>query len=152
MLRCGIDLFLEEKDNIDIQSIFHAKEKRDLSAAYKFYCEKELTNAHTAAADTEATFEIFKAQLKRYPDIINDVTYISKTFSNNYSTHIDNAKRILKKEDQYYLCFGKYKDMRFQDIYEKDRGYFKWMYNADFSLHTKAKLKQVCNQLGISLG
>ncbi len=151
MLRCGLDLFLEEKDNIDIQNIFHAKEKRDLSAAYKFYCEKELTNAHTAEADVEATFEIFKAQLERYPDIINDIAYISKTYSNTSSGHLDNAKRILKKDHQFYLCFGKYKDMRFQDIYEKDRGYFKWMYNADFGLHTKAKLKQVCDELGISL-
>jgi DNA polymerase-3 subunit epsilon len=151
MLRCGIDLYIENKNNIDIQTIFHTKEKRDLSAAYQFYCEKELTNAHTAEADTEATYEIFKAQLLRYPDIINDVAYISKTYSMNSSGHLDNAKRILKKDNQYYLCFGKYKDMRFQDIFEKDKGYFKWMYNADFGLHTKAKLKQVCNELGISL-
>jgi len=151
MLRCGIDLFLEEKNNIDIQSIFHAKEKRDLAAAYQFYCQKELTNAHTAEADTEATYEIFKAQLNRYPDIINDVHYISKTFSQTSSSHLDNAKRILKKDNTYYLCFGKYKDMRFQDIYEKDKGYFRWMYNADFGLHTKAKLKQVCDELGISI-
>lgn len=151
MLRCGIDLFIEEKNNIDVQSIFHAKEKRDLSAAYQFYCEKELINAHTAEADVEATYEIFKAQLERYPDIINDIAYISKTFSHTASGHLDNAKRILKKDNQYYLCFGKYKDMRFQDIYEKDRGYFRWMYQADFGLHTKAKLKQVCNELGISL-
>lgn len=151
MLRCGIDLFLEEKNNIDVQSIFHAKEKRDLSAAYQFYCEKELTNAHTAEADTEATYEIFLAQLQRYPDIFNDVAYISKTFSHTASGHLDNAKRILKKDNQYYLCFGKYKDMRFQDIYEKDKGYFKWMYQADFGLHTKSKLKQVCQELGIPL-
>jgi len=151
MLRCGIDLYLEEKNNIDVQTIFHAKEKRDLSAAYQFYCEKELTNAHSAEADTEATYEIFKAQLTRYPDIINDIAYISKTYSQNSSAHLDNAKRILKKDNQYFLCFGKYKDMRFQDIYEKNKGYFKWMYNADFGLHTKAKLKQACNELGISL-
>lgn len=151
MLRCGIDLYVEDKNNIDVQSIFHAKEKRDLAAAYKFYCDKELINAHTAEADTEATYEIFKAQLIRYSDIPNDIAYISKNYSNHTSGHLDNAKRILKKDNQYYLCFGKYKDMRFQEIYEKDRGYFKWMYNADFGLHTKLKLKKVCGELGIPL-
>lgn len=151
MLRCGLDIFVEEKNNIDVQAIFHAKEKRDLEAAYQFYCQRDLINAHTAEADTEATYDIFKAQLERYPDIIPNVEYISKTFSNISTTHLDNAKRIQRKGNDYFLCFGKYKDMRFQDIFEKDRGYFKWMYNADFGLHTKAKLKQVCDELDISL-
>jgi DNA polymerase III subunit epsilon len=151
MLRCDIDLFTEEKNNIDVQTIFHAKEKRDLTAAYQFYCGKNLTNAHTAEADTEATYEIFLSQLERYDDIIPDVEYISKTYSQNTGSHLDSGKRIQKKGDEYFLCFGKYKDMNFKDIYAKDRGYFSWMYNADFGLHTKAKLKQVCDELGIKL-
>lgn len=151
MLRSNIDIFSEEKNNIDVQNIFHAKEKRDLTAAYQFYCNKDLTNAHTAEADTEATYEIFLSQLERYDDIIPDVEYISKTFTLNSGLHLDSGKRILKKGEDYILCFGKYKDMKFQDIYAKDRGYFSWMYNADFGLHTKAKLKQVCDELGIKL-
>lgn len=151
MLRCHIDIKSENKNNIDVQSIFHAKEKRDLSAAYQFYCGKDMTNAHTAEADTEATYEIFMAQLRRYEDIIPDVEYISKTYSHTTGNHLDSGKRIQKKGDDYLLCFGKYKDMKFQDINSKDPGYFKWMYNADFGLHTKAKLKQVCDELGIKI-
>lgn len=150
MLRCGYDLDLEKKSNIDVQAIYHAMEKRDLSAAYKFYCDKTLENAHTAEADTEATYEVFKAQLERYPDIINNVDYISKTF-NNLSNHVDTAKRIMKKGDDFVLCFGKHKDMTFKEIFEKDKGYFRWMYHADFGLHTKAKLKEICDDLGIKV-
>jgi len=121
-----------------------------LSAAYQFYCNKTLENAHTAEADTEATYEVFKAQLERYPDIINNVEYISQTF-NNGSNHVDTGKRIMKRGADFVLCFGKYKDMSFQEIFEKDKGYFRWMYNADFGLHTKTKLKEICDDLGIKI-
>ncbi len=150
MMRHGYDLGLEKRSNIDIQAIFHTMEKRDLSSAYKFYCDKALVNAHTAEADTEATYEIFKAQLERYPEIINNIDYIAQTFSNG-SNHVDTGKRIMKKGDQYILCFGKYKDLTFQEIFEKDKGYFRWMYNADFGLHTKSKLKEICDELGIKV-
>lgn len=150
MLRCGIDLYVEEKNNIDVQAIFHAMEKRDLTAAYKFYCGKSLENAHTAEADTEATYEILLAQLDRYPEILNNVEYISNTY-NNGSLHVDSGKRIMRKGNDFVLCFGKYKDMTFQEIYAKDRGYFSWMYKADFGLHTKAKLKEICNDLGYKI-
>lgn len=150
MLRCGYDLEIEKRSNVDVQTIFHEMEKRDLSAAYKFYCDKSLENAHTAEADTEATYEVFQAQLERYPEIINNVDYISKTFT-NISNHVDTAKRIMRKGDDYVLCFGKYKDMTFTDIFERDKGYFRWMYQADFGLHTKKKLKEICNEMGIKI-
>lgn len=150
MIRYGYDIKVEDKSNIDIQAIFHAMEKRNLEAAYQFYCNKTLENAHTAEADTQATYEVFLAQLERYPEIINNIEYISKTF-NNGTNHVDTGKRIMKKGNDYILCFGKYKDMTFQDIYAKDRGYFNWMYHADFGLHTKAKLKEICNQLGYKI-
>lgn len=150
MLRCGLDLMLEKKSNIDVQAIFHSMEKRDLDAAYKFYCNKKLHNAHSAEADTEATYEIFKAQLERYPEIINNIDYISRTFDQS-TAYVDNSRRIMKKGDKYILCFGKYKDLSFQEIHERDRGYFKWMYGADFGMHTKAKLKEICDDLGIKV-
>lgn len=150
MMRLGYDLQNEKKSNIDVQTIFFKMEKRDLSSAYQFYCGKELINAHSAEADVEATFEIFKAQLDRYPDILPNVDYISQTFNDN-SNHIDTGKRIMRKGNDYVLCFGKYKDMTFQEIFEKDKGYFRWMYNADFGLHTKAKLKDICGELGIKI-
>jgi len=150
MLRLGIDLELEKKSNIDVQTIFFKMEKRDLTSAYKFYCDKTLENAHTAEADTEATYEVFKAQLERYPDIINSIEYISQTF-NDGSNHVDTGKRIMKRGNDFVLCFGKHKDRTFQEVFEQDKGYFRWMYNADFGLHTKAKLKEICDDLGIKV-
>lgn len=150
MLRCHLDIKIESKNNIDVQTIFHAMEKRTLEAAYKFYCEKSLEGAHTAEADTLATYEVLKSQLDRYPEIKNDVAYISSTFGMN-SNHIDSQKRIMKQGNDFVLCFGKHKDKTFKEISRIDPNYFSWMYKADFGLHTKLKLKEICTSMGIDL-
>lgn len=150
MLRCQLDIKTEAKNNVDVQTIFHTMEKRTLEAAYKFYCDKTLEGAHTAEADTLATYEVLKAQLDKYPEIKNDVSFISTTFGSS-SDHVDTSKRIMKRGNDFILCFGKYKDKTFGEIARMDPSYFSWMYKADFGLHTKLKLKEICINLGIRI-
>lgn len=139
MLRAGVNFDMQGRDAIDVQVIFHKKEERTLSAGYKFYCDKELENAHSAEADTRATYEILKAQLSKYSDLENNVAFL-----NDYSTHIkraDFAGFILFDEagDEIF-SFGKYKGQKAVEVLEKDHGYFSWVQNADFPLYTKKVL------------
>jgi DNA polymerase-3 subunit epsilon len=151
MLRAGIDFDMKGRVAVDVQVIFHKKEERTLSAAYKFYCGKELENAHSAKADTHATYEILKAQLDRYDDLENDVRFL-----NSYSTHskrADFAGFIMYNEDgDEIFTFGKHKGKRVVDILEQDQGYFSWIQNADFPRYTKKvltaiKLRSLNNKL-----
>ena len=148
MLRCDLDIEIENKKNVDVQVIFHKMEKRTLEAAYKFYCQKELINAHSAMADTEATLEVLESQLDRYPEIENNIDFISANFG-SYSDHLDSGKRFLKTPKGVVLCFGKHKDKTLEQIAKEDSGYFKWMYAADFGLHSKQVLKKLCLERGI---
>ncbi len=142
LLRAGVDIDLKKRKFIDVQVIYHKKEQRTLSAAYKFYCEKELSEAHTAEADTRATFEILKAQLDKYPDLKNDVDELSK-----YSSHtrnIDYAGRIIADEDEVErFNFGKYKGMKVEEVFAKDPAYYGWMMNSEFPLYTKKVLTNI---------
>ena len=152
MLRADIDFDMKNRVAVDVQVIFHKKEERTLSAAYKFYCGKTLENAHSAEADTNATYEILKAQLDKYEDLENDIKYL-----NEYSTHskrADFAGFIMFDEDgDEIFTFGKYKGKKVLEILEKDKGYFSWIQNADFPLYTKKvltaiKLRSFNNKLG----
>lgn len=142
MLRAGIDIDLMKRRHIDVQNIFHRKEQRTLSAAYRFYCGRELTDAHSANADTMATYEVLKAQLDRYPDLKNDVGYLA-----DYSTisqNVDYAGRFVwNKNKQEVVNFGKYKGQVLEDILKRDPGYYGWMMQGDFPLHTKKILTAV---------
>jgi len=141
-LRVGIDIDLKKSRFIDVQVIFHKMEQRTLSAAYKFYCQKNLDNAHSAEADTRATYEILKSQLDRYDDLNNDMDELSK-----FSTHnrnVDFAGRIvLNDKDQEVFNFGKYKGQTVESVLAKDQGYFSWMLNSDFPLYTKKVLTAI---------
>ena len=148
MLRCDLDIEVENKKNVDVQVIFHKMEKRTLEAAYKFYCNKDLVNAHSALADTEATMEVLQSQLDRYPEIENNIDFISTNFG-SYTDHLDSGKRFLKTPKGVVLCFGKHKDKTLEQIAKEDSGYFKWMYGADFGLHSKQILKKLCLERGI---
>ena len=108
-LRAGVDIDLNKRKFVDVQTIFHKMEQRTLSAAYKFYCDKSLENAHTAEADTMATYEILKAQLDRYPDDLqNDIDFLSKYSS--FTNNVDFAGRMIYNEDgKEVINFGKYK-------------------------------------------
>ena len=135
-LRAGVDLDLMKRKFVDVQTIFHKKEQRTLSAAYQFYCNCVLEDAHSAEADTKATYEILKAQLDRYPDLENDVNYLSEfsAFGNN----VDFAGRVVYNDKkQEVINFGKYKGRLVEDVLRDDPGYYGWIMQGDFALHTK---------------
>ncbi|MDP4277789.1 MAG: 3'-5' exonuclease [Bacteroidota bacterium] len=141
-LRNDIDIDLSRHKFIDVQVIFHKMEQRTLSAAYKFYCNKDLEGAHGAEADATATYEVLKAQLDRYPDLKNDVGYLSEFSTQN--KNVDFAgKMIYNDQGVEVFNFGKYKDKPVEEVLKKDIGYYGWMMNGDFSLHTKNALTRI---------
>ncbi|PQJ23037.1 3'-5' exonuclease [Tenacibaculum sp. SG-28] len=142
LLRADIDFSMEGRKAIDVQVIFHKKEQRTLSAGYKFYCGKDLTDAHSAEADTIATYEILKAQLDAYDDLENSVDKLSEfsahTLRADFAGFIlfdDNGKEI--------FSFGKYKGRLVEEVLKENPGYNSWMQNADFPLYTKKVLREI---------
>ncbi|MDE7335522.1 MAG: 3'-5' exonuclease, partial [Muribaculaceae bacterium] len=121
---------------IDVQTIFHKMEQRTLVAAYKFYCNKDLTEAHSANADTRATYEVLKAQLDRYPELQNDMDFLA-----NFSTQrkgVDLAGRIVYDDHgREVFNFGKHKGKTVDEVFASDRNYCDWMQNSDFAADTK---------------
>ena len=139
LLRSGIDFDLSKFKLVDAQTIFHKMEPRNLTAAYKFYCRKELTNAHSAEADVLATFEVLDAQVVHYEELPNEIAGLSE-FS-HHSRFADLAGFIAFDEDEKEIfTFGKYKGQRVKDVFQKDLGYYGWIQNADFPLYTKKVL------------
>ncbi len=136
-LRCGIDIDLTKTKFVDVQNIFHKMERRTLEAAYKFYCDKDLVDAHSALADTRATLEVLEAQLDRYADALtNDVQFLAD-FSTQ-TRNVDFAGRIIYNDkDEEIFNFGKYKGMKVTDVLRRDPSYYSWMMNGDFALNTK---------------
>ena len=135
-LNAGVSINLSKRKFIDVQTIFHKMEQRTLSAAYRFYCNKELDDAHSACADTRATYEVLKAQLDRYPSLENDVEFLSK-FSSQ-TRNVDFAGRIVYNDkDVEVFNFGKYKGMPVEEVFKKDTGYYGWMMQGDFPQNTK---------------
>ncbi|MGD0583896.1 MAG: 3'-5' exonuclease [Bacteroidales bacterium] len=141
-LRVNIDFDFRRRRYVDVQVIFHKKEQRTLSAAYIFYCKKELTGAHGARADTKATYEILKAQLDRYTDLENDVEKLSDFSS--YNITADFVGRIIFDDDgREIFNFGKYKGKLVEQVFKDDPSYYSWMMNGDFSLYTKKILTEI---------
>jgi DNA polymerase-3 subunit epsilon len=141
-LRADVDIDLSRRKFVDVQTIFHKMEQRTLVAAYKFYCGKDLEHAHTAEADTIATYEVMKAQLDRYPELKNDVVFLSQYSS--YNNNVDFAGRMVyndKKEE--VINFGKYKGQLVKEVLENDPGYYSWIMNGDFPLNTKKALTEI---------
>jgi DNA polymerase-3 subunit epsilon len=141
-LRADVDIDLNRRKFVDVQTIFHKMEQRTLAAAYKFYCGKDLENAHTAEADTLATYEVLKAQLDRYPELQNDINYLSRYSS--FSNNADFAGRIIyndKKEE--VINFGKYKGQLVKEVLKSDPSYYAWIMNGDFTLNTKKVLTEI---------
>jgi DNA polymerase-3 subunit epsilon len=151
LLRAGVDFDMKNRVSIDIQTIFHKMEERTLSAAYKFYCGQTLENAHSAEADTMATYEILKAQLDRYPELDNDMKSLSEFTTRKKS--VDFAGFIaLNDKGQEIFTFGKHKGALVDKVLEDEPGYFGWIQNADFPLYTKKvltaiKLRKLNNKL-----
>lgn len=136
LLRVGIDFDLSKIKLVDAQVIYHKMEPRNLSAAYKFYCDKTLENAHSAEADTLATFEILDAQVEKYQDIPNDISSLSEiSYHNKFA---DLAGNIIYNENGVEVFnFGKYKGQPVAEVFKKDIGYYGWIQNADFPRYTK---------------
>ena len=141
-LRAGLDVDLHKSRFIDVQNIFHKMEQRTLVAAYKFYCDKDLTNAHSAEADTLATYEVLKAQLDRYDNLENDIDFLAEFSTRNESA--DYAGRILYNEKgEEVFGFGKYKGRCVAEIFESEPSYYNWMMNGDFPLYTKKVITEI---------
>ena len=141
-LRAGVDVDLNRRKFIDVQTIFHKMEQRNLTAAYKFYCNKDLANAHSAEADTMATYEVLKAQLDRYPELENDVNFLSKYSS--FTNNVDFAGRMVYNEKgQEVINFGKYKGRLVEEVLKSDPSYYAWIMNGDFPLNTKKMLMEI---------
>ena len=141
-LRADVDLDMTRRKFIDVQVIFHKMEQRTLVAAMKFYCGKELEGAHSADADTRATYEVLKAQLDRYPELQNDVDFLSEFSS--HTNNVDFAGRIVYNDKGVEVFnFGKYKGMPVVEVLRRDPGYYSWMMQGDFTLNTKQVLTRI---------
>lgn len=146
-LRAGIDFDFRSRRFIDVQNIFHKMEQRTLYAAYKFYCNKELINAHSAKADIDATWEILEAQIERYEELQNDVSSLSE-FSRGKVNFLDHAQRIaLNEKNEAIINFGKHKGKRVIDVFKSEPSYYSWMMNGDFPLYTKKVITDIKNSM-----
>ena len=141
-LRAGVDLDMTRRKFIDVQVIFHKMEQRTLSAAVKFYCGKELEGAHSADADTRATYEVLQAQLDRYEELQNDIAWLSEFSS--HTRNVDFAGRIVYDDKGVEVFnFGKYKGIPVVEVLHRDPGYYSWIMQGDFSLNTKQVLTRI---------
>jgi len=150
MLRAEIDFDMKNTVSVDVQTIFHKKEQRTLSAGYKFYCGKDLEGAHSAAIDTNATYEILLAQLERYPDLENNIKDLSE-FSTRKKSADFAGFIVFNKDGIEAFSFGKHKGKLVADVLQSEPGYYNWIQNADFPLYTKKvltaiKLRQLTNK------
>lgn len=154
-LRAGIDFSIEGRNLIDVQNLFHLMEQRTLKAGYKFYCGKDLVDAHQAMADVDATYEIFLAQLERYRDteiedrdgnpykpILNDMDHLH-TISQRHRNVDFLGRFVYNDHDEVVFNFGKHKGRRVEDVLQSEPGYYGWMMNGDFPLYTKKVLKKI---------
>ena len=142
MLRVGLDFDMSNNVAVDVQNIFHKMEQRTLVAAYKFYCDKDLTNAHSAEFDTLATYEVLKSQLDKYPELENDTKFLAE-FSTRRKTADFAGFIVFNDEGKEIFTFGKHKGKLVDEVLEKEPGYFGWIQNADFPLYTKKILTAI---------
>ncbi|MEO7801171.1 MAG: 3'-5' exonuclease [Ginsengibacter sp.] len=143
-LRAGITLDMKNRRMLDVQHVFHMMEKRTLGAAYKFYCKKDLIDAHSAQADALATFEILLAQTTHYADLGNTVDDILK-FTGEEEV-VDFARRMIMDNGVEIFNFGKYKGRPVADVLKAEPQYYDWMMKGEFPLHTKQKLTEILNR------
>ena len=151
MLRADLDFDMKNRLSVDVQTIYHKMEQRNLRAAYKFYCDKDLTDAHTAEADTLATYEVLKAQLEKYEALENDIKFLAEFSSRKKFADFAGFITYNKKGEETF-SFGKHKGKTVVEVLDKEPGYFGWLLNADFPLYTKKvltaiKLRQFNNKL-----
>jgi DNA polymerase-3 subunit epsilon len=143
LMRAGSDFDVSQRRFVDVQNIFHRMEQRTLSAAYQFYCQKNLDNAHSALYDTKATWEVLKAQLERYESLTNDVAFLSDFSKGSNYNLLDFAGRLAVNEHgEAMYNFGKHKGKSVKEVMTTEPGYYGWMLDADFPLYTKQCLRK----------
>lgn len=135
-MRMGLELDLSQKEVVDVQVIFHKMEERTLSAAYRFYCNRELENAHSAEADTVATYEVFKAQVQRYDQLKTSVSAISEFTGLNKRVDLE-GRIILDNKNQEIFNFGKHKGKTVESVFQNEPTYYNWMMDGEFPAYTK---------------
>ena len=140
-LRSQIDFDMKGRRMVDVQKIFHQMEQRTLSAAYKFYCNKNLENAHSAEVDASATYEILEAQTEKYPSLGNTVESILKATGEDII--VDFARRFIMDNGVEVFNFGKFKGRAVADVLRSEPQYYDWMMKGDFPQHTKQKLTEI---------
>ncbi len=141
LLRCGLVLDLSRRRLIDVQRIYHKLERRNLEAAYRFYCNKDLQNAHSALADVTATYEVLLAQVEKTKELENDIQALEKFVDE--APFIDVARRLSYRNGKVVFNFGKYKDVPVVEVLSREPQYYDWVMKSDFPLHTKQKLKEI---------
>jgi DNA polymerase III subunit epsilon len=144
-LRAGLTFDTANRRFIDVQKIFHLMEKRTLAAAYKFYCNKSLDNAHSAEADAQATYEVLEAQIEKYAELKNDVDSLAEfTREDDY---VDLARRIIIEKGVEVFNFGKHKGRPVRVVLKEEPQYYDWIMKSDFTLNTKQKLTEILNSM-----
>lgn len=143
-LRAGLDFSIEGRKMLDVQKIFHQMEPRNLTAAYKFYCSKELENAHSAETDVNATWEVFQSQLERYPALGNSLDSVTKLIGEDEI--VDFARRMIIDNGKIVFNFGKHKGKQVEEVLRIEPSYYDWMMKSEFALHTKMKLTEIFNK------
>lgn len=148
-LRAGIEVDFSDRSFVDVQTIFHKMERRTLEAAYKFYCDKTLENAHSAEADTLATYEVLKAQLDRYPEeLTNDIKVLAEV--SKYNDNVDFAGMLVYNDKgEITINFGKYKGRVLIEALRSDMGYYSWVMNGNFTQDTKRYFTEAMRSLGM---
>lgn len=146
-LRAGMEFDVDKHRLVDVQVVFYKKEPRDLTSAYKFYCDKSLENAHSAAADVEATYEVLKAQIEKYDDLENDIKFLSEFTTQRQTADLAGFIGYNEKGDEIFN-FGKHKGKKVTEVFDTDPGYYSWIQNADFPLYTKRVLTKIRLQNG----
>lgn len=144
-LRVALDFDFKNRKLLDVQKIFHTMEQRTLAAAYKFYCNEALIDAHSAEADAQATWNVLQSQVERYPQLGLTVESILKCIGEENT--VDFARRMIMEKGVEVFNFGKHKGRSVTDVLKAEPQYYDWMMKGDFPLHTKLKLTEVFNRM-----
>ena len=144
-LRVDIDFKVDSRKLIDVQKVFFMMEPRTLTAAYKFYCGKNLDDAHSAEADADATWEVLLSQLQRYPQLGNTLDSILAVVGDEEI--VDFARRMIISDGKIVFNFGKHKGKPVEEVLKKERSYYDWMMQGDFSQNTKQKLTEILHRM-----
>lgn len=149
-LRVGLDFDFKGRQLLDVQKIFHLMEQRTLGAAYKFYCNKILEEAHSAEADASATWDVLQAQVVKYPQLGTTIESIMKCLGDDCT--VDFARRMIMDNGIEIFNFGKHKGRAVSEVLKAEPQYYDWMMKGDFPLHTKQKLTEVFNRTMLKKG